>query len=161
MAGTMSDKKTQATNGSAVATKASKNKKHSAEITGDFPRGGSSALSPLELREISRQAEREVLFTDGVTSTVSGNKRRHNVDDVESGSADAQRKSKKKSKKPSAKTSEAVAEDDADDDIKNVSPVESLSFKKLTKGAVLLGCISAIQELQLRVSLPNGLVGVV
>ncbi|KAJ2786363.1 rRNA biogenesis protein rrp5 [Coemansia interrupta] len=142
--------------------KAPKNKKHSAEITGDFPRGGSSALTPLELREISRQAEREVLFTDGVTSTVSGSKRRHNVDDAESGSADAQRKIKKKSKKPSAKTSEAAAaEDDADDDIENVSPVESLSFKKLTKGAMLLGCISAIQDLQLRVSLPNGLVGVV
>ncbi|KAJ2812327.1 rRNA biogenesis protein rrp5, partial [Coemansia sp. 'formosensis'] len=36
-----------------------------------------------------------------------------------------------------------------------------LSFKRLTLGAQVLGCISAIRDLELLVSLPNGLVGVV
>ncbi|KAJ2853917.1 rRNA biogenesis protein rrp5, partial [Coemansia asiatica] len=160
MAGVKSDKKTAAVSNSATP-KAPKNKKRTSETITDFPRGGSSELTPLEFREISRQAEREVLFTDGVIGTRGGkNKRRHPEDDSAASSTSApQSKSKKKSKKPTVADSN---EQDANlDDIERVGAVESLSFKRITKGALVLGCISAIQDLQLRVSLPNSLTGVV
>ncbi|KAJ2603240.1 rRNA biogenesis protein rrp5 [Coemansia sp. RSA 1721] len=160
MGGAKSDKKAAAASNPATA-KAPKNKKRASETTSDFPRGGSSELTPLEFREISRQAEREVLFTDGVIGTGgTKNKRRHVEDESAANAAGATHsKSKKKSKKPSS--NDSVEEDAGLGDIERVSAVESLSFKKLTKGALLLGCISAIQDLQLRVSLPNGLSGVV
>ncbi|KAJ1803073.1 rRNA biogenesis protein rrp5, partial [Coemansia sp. RSA 2598] len=161
MAGAKSDKKTPAASNSATAPKAPKSKKRNSETATDFPRGGSSELTPLEFREISRQAEREVLFTDGVIGTGgSKNKRRHTDDEAAAAAGSAsQLKSKKKSKMPAAGES---ADDAADlDDIERVSAVETLSYKRLTKGALVLGCISAIQDVQLRVSLPNGLTGVV
>ncbi|KAJ1996389.1 rRNA biogenesis protein rrp5 [Coemansia spiralis] len=151
------------------AAKSGSNKKNSkpkaAVEMGDFPRGGSSGLTPLEFREVSRQAEREVLFADGVTGDKQGKKKRKPAED-----GDPTKDSKKKNKsKYNEKTDDDLlqehsAEDGAETDLLDESRlgrVETLSFKKLTKGALVLGCISAIQELELRVSLPNGIVGVV
>ncbi|KAJ2329081.1 rRNA biogenesis protein rrp5, partial [Coemansia sp. RSA 2681] len=73
-----------------------------------------------------------------------------------------EKKAPKKTKKKSAGEPGAADVDDGsllDDD--RLCPVEVLSFKRLTKGALVLGCISAIRDLELLVSLPNGLVGVV
>ncbi|KAJ2823321.1 rRNA biogenesis protein rrp5, partial [Coemansia erecta] len=119
----------------------------------DFPRGGASGLTPLEFREVSRQAEQEVLFSDGVTDDRTDKKRRL----PESG--DAPKKHKKKSKKAAAVAGTKDTALQPDDE--RVSSVESLSLKKLTKGALVLGCVAAIEELALRVSLPNGLLGTV
>ncbi|KAJ1998354.1 rRNA biogenesis protein rrp5, partial [Coemansia thaxteri] len=124
---------------------------------GDFPRGGSNGLTPLEFREVSRQAEREALFSDGVTGGSAGKKKRRVADD------DGETKTQKKTKKKTGATADDSA--DVDDgsllDEDRLCPVEVLSFKRLTKGALVLGCISAIRDLELLVSLPNGLVGVV
>ncbi|KAJ1674425.1 hypothetical protein EV182_003302, partial [Spiromyces aspiralis] len=49
----------------------------------DFPRGGSTGLTPLEFRDISEQAKHEVLFKDGVidSSKEKVNKKRRHIDD--------------------------------------------------------------------------------
>ncbi|KAJ1655793.1 rRNA biogenesis protein rrp5, partial [Coemansia sp. RSA 25] len=137
--------------------KKKKTSKSAAVDAGDFPRGGSNGLTPLEFREVSRQAEREVLFSDGVTGGGSASKKKRRVADDAS-----EKKAPKKTKKKSAGEPGAADVDDGallDDD--RLCPVEVLSFKRLTKGALVLGCISAIRDLELLVSLPNGLVGVV
>ncbi|KAJ2161365.1 rRNA biogenesis protein rrp5 [Coemansia sp. RSA 552] len=125
--------------------------------TGDFPRGGASALTALELREVSRQAENDVLFSDGVL----GDKRRG-----PSADGDEPMPQKKKMKKKARAKAGAGLRDGQDGvgdvvDEEHVAPVESLSIKKLTKGALVLGCVAAIRELELRVALPNGLSGTV
>ncbi|PIA19482.1 hypothetical protein COEREDRAFT_78830, partial [Coemansia reversa NRRL 1564] len=112
----------------------------------DFPRGGANGLTPLEFREIARQAEHEVLFSDGVTGSQTDTKTRPK-------------------KLKSADAGFAGTDDRTTDttlaDGERLCQVESLSIKKLTKGALVFGIVSAIYELELRVSLPNGLVGFV
>ncbi|KAJ2456350.1 rRNA biogenesis protein rrp5 [Coemansia sp. RSA 2336] len=120
--------------------------KKAPEIT-DFPRGGSSGLTPLEFREVSRQAEQEVLFSDGVTAKDRVEKKRRRRD----------------GDKPSKKTKTGSTEIDPEllVDDERVSAVENITLRTLAKGALVLGCIAAIGDLELRVSLPNGLLGVV
>ncbi|KAJ1668258.1 rRNA biogenesis protein rrp5 [Coemansia sp. RSA 1646] len=144
-----------------------KNNKTSAAATTvtDFPRGGSNGLTPLEFREVTRQAEREAIFADGVTGEKKDRKKRRSGETVD---AATQSKKKKRSKATSNRgvsdgvIHEGEGEDDEDllDDAR-MAKVENLTTKKLTKGALILGCVSAIHELELRIALPNGLVGVV
>ncbi|KAJ2041176.1 rRNA biogenesis protein rrp5 [Coemansia sp. S3946] len=133
--------------------------KSAAVEAGDFPRGGSNGLTPLEFREVARQAERDVLFSDGVTGGSAGKKKRRVADDG------SEKKTPKKTKKKAADNAGESTSADVDDgsllDDDRLCPVQVLSFKRLTKGALVLGCISAIRDLELLVSLPNGLVGVV
>ncbi|KAJ2781535.1 rRNA biogenesis protein rrp5 [Coemansia javaensis] len=129
----------------------------------DFPRGGSKGLTPLELREVVRQAEHDVLFSDGVTNGKAkpGSKR--------TGAADAVEPRKKKPKKASKAAAAGGGnggnddgnDDDDNDDDERASPVERLTAKRLTEGALVFGYVASIRELELRVSLPNGLVGTV
>ncbi|KAJ2248947.1 rRNA biogenesis protein rrp5, partial [Coemansia sp. RSA 455] len=132
--------------------------KSAAVEAGDFPRGGSNGLTPLEFREVARQAERDVLFSDGVTGGSAGKKKRRVADDG------SEKKTPKKTKKKAADNAGESTSADVDDgsllDDDRLCPVQVLSFKRLTKGALVLGCISAIRDLELLVSLPNGLVGV-
>ncbi|KAJ2791066.1 rRNA biogenesis protein rrp5, partial [Coemansia helicoidea] len=123
--------------------------------TGDFPRGGATGLTPLEFREVARRAENEVLFSDGVTDGQAGKKRR--PQDAE----DGPKTRKKKTKAAKAGTAVEATASNNDDDDERASPVESLSLKRLTEGALVLGCVAAIRDLELSVSLPNGLVGTV
>ncbi|KAJ2845636.1 rRNA biogenesis protein rrp5, partial [Coemansia brasiliensis] len=124
--------------------------KKAPEIT-DFPRGGSSGLTPLEFREVARQAEQEVLFSDGVTASDRVEKKRRHPD------GDKPKKHKKKPKKAvDTEIDPALLVDD-----ERVSAVESITLRTLAKGALMLGCIAAIGDLELRVSLPNGLIGTV
>ncbi|KAF1805233.1 hypothetical protein FB192DRAFT_1361755 [Mucor lusitanicus] len=110
-----------------------------------FPRGGASALTPLEHREISNKVAKD-LFASTKASDASA-------------TADSEGPAKKK-RKPSKKAKKAVA-------VKEEKPksdktyIEQLNFKKLTVGTSFLGCISHINELDLFVSLPHQLVGVV
>ncbi|KAJ2772654.1 rRNA biogenesis protein rrp5, partial [Coemansia linderi] len=158
---TASKGKHSATKGEKAAKEEKKKAPRSAAVdAGDFPRGGSNGLTPLEFREVSRQAEREVLFSDGVTGGGSaGKKKRRGADDG------SEKKAPKKTKKKPAGNDGESTSADVDDgsllDDDRLCPVQVLSFKRLTKGALVLGCISAIRDLELLVSLPNGLVGVV
>ncbi|KAJ2614175.1 rRNA biogenesis protein rrp5 [Coemansia sp. RSA 1365] len=128
-----------------------------AASTSDFPRGGANGLTPLEFREIARQAEHEVLFSDGVTGGQTDSKRKNAGGNNE---AKSRPKKSKSSGAGSAETDDRTT-DTILADSERVCQVESLSLKKLTKGALVFGTVSAIYELELRVSLPNGLVGFV
>ncbi|KAI8991069.1 hypothetical protein BDF20DRAFT_811062 [Mycotypha africana] len=107
-----------------------------------FPRGGASALTPLEHREIANKAAQDLFSSKTEDST-----------------EDAAEPAKKK-RKPLKKTKKTTP-------VKQTKPksdrayIEQLNFKKLTVGTSFLGCISRINELDLFVSLPHQLVGVV
>ncbi|KAJ1956391.1 rRNA biogenesis protein rrp5, partial [Linderina pennispora] len=124
----------------------------------DFPRGGASGLTPLEYREVSRQAEREVLFSDGVlASDVADKKKQKKHKRRSSEDGGSVEKKKKKTKKP--QPTEDVETETLDQIIDRAAPVESLSYKRLTKGALVLGCVSAVRGLELTVDLPGAMTG--
>jgi len=109
----------------------------------DFPRGGASALSPLEVRKIKNEAEKDVLF--GKPSS-----------DFESRPKSG--KKAKKNKKTSIKEVDDKAELSGKTKLKHV---ESLTFKKLYVGMKVLGAIREVNEYDMVISLPNGLSGFV
>lgn len=100
-----------------------------------FPRGGGSVLTPLEVKQIQVQAKRDALF------------------DQEKEGDDKAEKAKKKSK-PKRKTTDDAAKPEADG-----VKIESLNFKRLVKGSLVLGQVAAITPLEVTVTLPNNLVG--
>ncbi|ORZ06034.1 hypothetical protein BCR42DRAFT_427544 [Absidia repens] len=106
----------------------------------NFPRGGASVLTPLEHREISNKVAKD-LFSTKKSST-----------ETESEPATKKRKASKKDAKNSKSTG------DTDDTDKRVM-IEDLSFKKLTVGSIVLGCVTQINDLNILVALPNQLVG--
>ncbi|EPY49902.1 U3 snoRNP-associated protein Rrp5 [Schizosaccharomyces cryophilus OY26] len=108
------------------------------ESSGDFPRGGGSTLTPLEYKEAVTEAKREALMgTDGAEVTKTSTK------------------PTKKKKKVAAKATPSNEED-----LSSV-PVESLKYKNIVPGTLLLGQISQINTLDIAVSLPNNLTGYV
>ncbi|EPX71929.1 U3 snoRNP-associated protein Rrp5 [Schizosaccharomyces octosporus yFS286] len=108
------------------------------ESSGDFPRGGGSTLTPLEYKEAVTEAKQEALM--GADET------------------DVTKTSNKPSKKKKKNITKAASS--KEDDFSSV-PIESLKYKNLIPGALLLGQISQINTLDLAVSLPNGLTGYV
>ncbi|KAJ7376224.1 hypothetical protein OS493_036047 [Desmophyllum pertusum] len=112
----------------------------------DFPRGGASALSPLEVRKIKNEAEKDVLF--GKSSS-----------DLESNS-NLSEKNKKKHKKTAAAVNKLDGKVGVEGKSK-LKHVEPLTFKKLYVGMKLLGAIREVNEYDMAISLPNGLSGFV
>ncbi|GAV51232.1 hypothetical protein ZYGR_0AD04150 [Zygosaccharomyces rouxii] len=120
--------------------------KNTAEVS--FPRGGGSALTPLELKKVANEAASEVLFGD------------NGGDSEEVSSRPA--KKKKTTTKPQATSAEgtnAVAAAAADDETFNV--VEHMSFKTLKPNSYLLGEVSSINKNDLTVSFTDGISGFV
>ncbi|PKS13259.1 hypothetical protein jhhlp_000030 [Lomentospora prolificans] len=105
-----------------------------------FPRGGGSLLTPLEQKKIQIQARQDALQED---------------DEL----VDASSKPKTKKKDRASRKKEKKSTDDKYDP--DAVKVESLSFKKLIKGSLVLGQITAINPLHLLVALPNNLTGTV
>lgn len=101
-----------------------------------FPRGGASALSALELKEVANEAARDVLF-ENENST--------------SKPETAQRPSKKKKLAKSVKS--------AADEEKIDVPIETLNFKRLMAGTLVLGQIIEINRMDIVLALPDNLVG--
>ncbi|KAK5664339.1 hypothetical protein OQA88_562 [Cercophora sp. LCS_1] len=101
-----------------------------------FPRGGASVLSPLEQKQIQIQAKKDVLFEQ--ESSAAGKKK---VDKV----------SKKKKRKSEADVKPAQSEDSV--------KIESLNFKRLVRGSLVLGTVCAINNYDISIALPNNLVG--
>ncbi|KAI7898321.1 uncharacterized protein BX663DRAFT_525423 [Cokeromyces recurvatus] len=104
----------------------------------NFPRGGASALTPLEHREISNKVAKDLFTTSDASEP-------------------AKKKRKAQSTKKSKKATTSVKEKKKSDSIY----IEQLNFKKLMVGTCLMGCVSRINELDLIISLPHHLVGVV
>ncbi|KAJ3043804.1 Protein RRP5 [Rhizophlyctis rosea] len=101
-----------------------------------FPRGGASALTPLEYREVADQAKHDVLF--------------------EQLTEDAEGKSQKKKRRRQEATDAPKVKKS-----RNINNADPLSFKRINIGMTLLGCIKEINDLDLAVSLPNQLTGYV
>ncbi|KAG6336141.1 hypothetical protein ID866_2951 [Astraeus odoratus] len=96
----------------------------------DFPRGGGTTLTPLEVKEVRaealREADRELFSTMG-----KGNAKR-----------------KRSGTEPKAKSQSSG---------KDTIRIEHLNYKRLTPGMKILGQVVSIQPLALVVSLPNQL----
>ncbi|KAI5457806.1 hypothetical protein BGZ63DRAFT_515567 [Mariannaea sp. PMI_226] len=103
-----------------------------------FPRGGGSVLTPLEQKQIQLEAKADALRDEEFQS---------------SGKALKKKKRKTAALKGDKKDDKTGAMDE--DHVK----VESLSFKKLVKGSLVLGQVSKINKLDIEVALPNNLVG--
>jgi rRNA biogenesis protein RRP5 len=121
-----------------------------------FPRGGASALTPLEHKQIQVQAVRDVLFEQQST-----NKRgaRSTVDSEDEATEpdDSRRSHHKKRKKKSATMGSSKARADLDPKVK----IESLTFRKLVPGSIVLGQVSQITSHDIALALPNNLTGYV
>ncbi|KAF3930737.1 hypothetical protein ABW19_dt0209937 [Dactylella cylindrospora] len=105
-----------------------------------FPRGGASALTPLEYKEVVNEATREVLFEtkDEIATEKPERKRRQSA-----------------TKPSSAKKHRKEDTDTQEPEIK----IEQLSYKKLVPGQIVFGFISKITKKDVAVALPNNLVG--
>ncbi|KAH7144542.1 hypothetical protein B0J13DRAFT_675857 [Dactylonectria estremocensis] len=103
-----------------------------------FPRGGGSVLTPLEHKHIQLEAKADAIRDEEFNTGGKALKK-------------SKRKSALKSEKKSGKKGTEGEED-------NVW-VESLSFKRLVKGSLVLGQVSRINNLDIEVALPNNLIG--
>ncbi|PWW72721.1 nucleic acid-binding protein [Tuber magnatum] len=104
-----------------------------------FPRGGGSVLTPLEFKQISNDAAKDVLFeTENAKAKSTKKPMREEL------------KKDKKSKKEESKKGD-----------KKGIKAEGLSYKRLLPGTIVLGCISQINQSDLALSLPNNLTGFV
>jgi rRNA biogenesis protein RRP5 len=117
-----------------------------------FPRGGASVLTPLEHKQIQIKATQDVLFEQ------SGQKRAAEKSDEEadSGSDDSAAEGAK-SKKSRKHKKKAKATEEEEQRVR----VESLSFKRLVPGSMVLGQVTEITSRDLVLALPNNLSGFV
>ncbi|KAK7918305.1 hypothetical protein PG985_010179 [Apiospora marii] len=104
-----------------------------------FPRGGGSVLTPLEHKQIQVQARQDVLF-----------------EQESSGQKKAEKAVKKKKSKSQLKDGKKN-KDAADDE--NTIRVESLNYKRLIKGSMVLAQVTEVNPLDVALALPNNLVG--
>ncbi|KAL7791917.1 hypothetical protein V8C37DRAFT_381739 [Trichoderma ceciliae] len=100
-----------------------------------FPRGGGSVLTPLEQKKIQMEAKADAIREE----------------EFETGAKPQKKKLKKSAAKGDKKTDKKAEED--------TIKIESLNFKRLVKGSLVLGQVIRINNLNLEVSLPNNLIG--
>ncbi|KAJ3870308.1 hypothetical protein EV359DRAFT_28064 [Lentinula novae-zelandiae] len=103
----------------------------------DFPRGGGTSFTPLEVKSIRAEAMKEAheeLFNESQVAARKGKQSRRKSEAAAS------------SKKPSQK-------------VEHAARIEHLNYKRMSVGMKIFGQIIAIQPLALIVSLPNQLLG--
>ncbi|OPB46708.1 rRNA biogenesis protein RRP5 [Trichoderma guizhouense] len=100
-----------------------------------FSRGGGSVLTPLEQKKIQMEAKADAIREE----------------EFETGAKSQKKKAKKSTVKGDKKTDKKAEED--------TIKIESLNFKRLVKGSLVLGQVTRISNLSLEVSLPNNLIG--
>ncbi|RFU79568.1 rrna biogenesis rrp5 [Trichoderma arundinaceum] len=100
-----------------------------------FSRGGGSVLTPLEQKKIQMEAKADAIREE----------------EFETGAKPQKKKLKKSAAKGDKKTDKKAEED--------TIKIESLNFKRLVKGSLVLGQVIRINNLNLEVSLPNNLIG--
>jgi rRNA biogenesis protein RRP5 len=121
-----------------------------------FPRGGASVLTPLERKQIQIQADRDALFEE------SGGKKRSlpaDVSDDEDGrehEADDDKPKKKRKTRVAERTDKSTSAP-----AESVDRIESLSFRKLVPGSLVLGQVSQVTARDVALTLPNNLTGYV
>ncbi|KAJ4312473.1 rRNA biogenesis protein rrp5 [Fusarium piperis] len=102
-----------------------------------FPRGGGNVLTPLEQKQIQLEAKADALRDEEFNT-----------------SGKALNKKKRKTALKSEKKTEKKKQEEED-----TVKVESLSFKRLVKGSLVLGQVTKINNLDIEVALPNNLTG--
>lgn len=119
----------------------------------DFPRGGSSGLTPLEFREAKREAlsestANELLFKDAkdVQAEAKRNKNKQKFN-----------REKRNDAKKKRATTEVVRP--AAGERKDHIRIEHINYKRLIPGSRLLCSVLAIHPLAVVVSLPNQMLG--
>ncbi|OMJ14307.1 rRNA biogenesis protein rrp5 [Smittium culicis] len=108
----------------------------------DFPRGGSSGLTHIEYKQVAHQADMDLFKEEETTKKA---KRKPAIKSTPS-------------KKPKVQSSEPDFDDQVSKAYKSISP---LNFRRLIKGDKILGVVSKIDDLGLKISLPDNLVGYV
>lgn len=108
-----------------------------------FPRGGASALTPLELKQVANEAASDVLFGNDKVST-------------ETSRPQKKKDSKKKEKKASEKK---TTTDESADEPANI--IRHISFKNLKVGSYVLGQVSEIFNNDIRIAIADGISGYV
>ncbi|KAF4962643.1 hypothetical protein FSARC_9313 [Fusarium sarcochroum] len=102
-----------------------------------FPRGGASVLTPIEQKKIQLEAKADAMRDEEFTT----------------GGKDQKKKKRKTALKGDKKSDKKTGEEE------DAVRVESLSFKKLVKGSLVLGQVTRINNLDVEVALPNNLTG--
>ncbi|OTA93346.1 hypothetical protein M434DRAFT_395757 [Hypoxylon sp. CO27-5] len=102
-----------------------------------FPRGGGSVLTPLEHKQISIQAKQDVLF------------------EQESGQGQKPERASKRKKTKTPKDGKPGKSNQGEEGTK----IESLNYKRLVKGSLVLGQVAEINPLEIILALPNNLSG--
>ncbi|KAK9462950.1 uncharacterized protein V1516DRAFT_710749 [Lipomyces oligophaga] len=105
----------------------------------DFPRGGSSVLTPLEYKEAANEAVRDVLFESSLSESRPTKKSKIPSLEVKHGKLGQRLRKKSESTEAS----------------KPHVKIEGLSFKKLIPGTLVLGQVSQINDYDITLSLPN------
>ncbi|SCV05898.1 LANO_0H17612g1_1 [Lachancea nothofagi CBS 11611] len=111
-----------------------------------FPRGGASALTPLELKQVANEAASDVLFKAESAPSATASK-------------ETQRPKKKKKTTKAANGTNATEADAEKED--SVAIVDHLTFRNLPLGTLVLGQISQVNKHDICVSLSDGLCGFV
>ncbi|UNI16377.1 rRNA bioproteinsis protein rrp5 [Purpureocillium takamizusanense] len=102
-----------------------------------FPRGGGSVLTPLEQKQIQLEAKADAMRDD----------------EFDTGGKAQKKKKRKVSLKSDGKPGSSKK------NTEGTVKVESLNFKKLVKGSLVLGQVTRINRLDLEIALPNNLAG--
>ncbi|KAG5750091.1 hypothetical protein H9Q70_007251 [Fusarium xylarioides] len=102
-----------------------------------FPRGGASVLTPLEQKKIQLEAKADAMRDEEFNTGNKVQKKKKRKTAI---------KGDKKSDKKTGEEEQAVR-------------IESLSFKNLVKGSLVLAQVTRINNLDLEIALPNNLTG--
>lgn len=103
-----------------------------------FPRGGGSVLTPLEMKEVSNEVKRDVLFQ----------KSKNQTDEP-----------KLKKPKKSNKKFNILSKDEESTNSDNQISIDTLSYNILNPGSYVLGIVKQINKMELVLALPDNLVG--
>lgn len=106
-----------------------------------FPRGGASALTPLELKQVANEAANDVLFGNDKVS-------------AETPRPQKKKKTSKKVKSGSSNETKDIEEEQTD-------IIQHINFKTLKVGTYVLGQVSEISKNDIRVSFAGGISGYV
>ncbi len=121
----------------------------------DFPRGGSSGLTPLEFREAKREARsesaaNELLFKDAKDEQAEAKRKKMKQ------KFNREKRNDTKKKRTSTTTTAAPT---TKAEYKDINRIEHINYKRLIPGSRLLCSVLAIHPLAVVVSLPNQMLG--
>ena len=116
-----------------------------------FPRGGGSVLTPIEQKQIKADAERDVLFEQETGRTVGDEKANDDLFDQPASSVHSKKKQKKRRQ---SNENEHKLEASG-------TRIQGLSYKNLTVGTGVLGCVTAVTSRDIALALANNLTGYV